>query len=159
MRVILRVGRRFGADRRGNIAMIFALAIVPVVTMVGVAVDYTHANQLKSKLQSAADAASVGSIARNSAAFKAAGSMTSDGAVPGGAADATNIFNGTLSGLTGVTINSVTPTVTKTGTAITAVVAYSADVPTAFLGVIGRSSLTVTGSSTSTANIPQYIDF
>jgi Flp pilus assembly protein TadG len=159
MRVILRMIGRFGGDLRGNVAVIFALAIIPVLTMVGAAVDYSRATQLKSKIQSAADAASVGSIARNSTAFIAAGSMTSDGTIAGGAADATNIFNGNVQGLTGVTINSVTPTVTKSGSTITSVVSYSADVPTSFMGVIGKTSLTVTGTSTSTANIPQYIDF
>ena len=159
MRVILRMSSRFGGDLRGNVAVIFALAIIPVMTMIGAAVDYTRANQLKSKLQSAADAASVGSIAKNSTAFVAAGSMTSDGTIAGGAVDATNIFNGNVQGLTGVTINSVTPTVTKTGSTLTSVVGYSADIPTSFMGVIGKTSLTVNGTSTSTANIPQYIDF
>jgi Flp pilus assembly protein TadG len=150
---------RFGGDLRGNVAVIFALAIIPILTMVGAAVDYSRATQLKSKIQSAADAASVGSIAKTSSAFVAAGSMTTDGTIAGGATDATNIFNGNVQGLTGVTINSVTPTVTKTGSTLTSVVSYSADVPTSFMGVIGKTSLTVTGTSTSTANIPQYIDF
>ena len=159
MLCILRMSSRFGSDRRGNIAVIFALAIIPVVTMVGAAVDYTRANQLKSKLQAAADAASVGSIAKNSSAFVAAGSMTTDGTIAVGATDATNIFNGNASGLPGVTINSVTPTVTKAGSTLTSVVSYSANIPTSFMSVIGTSSLNVTGTSTSTANIPQYIDF
>jgi Flp pilus assembly protein TadG len=150
---------RFGGDLRGNVAVIFALAIIPVLTMVGAAVDYSRATQLKSKIQAAADAASVGSIAKNSTAFIAAGNMTGDGTIPGGAADATNIFNGNVSGLAGVTINSVTPTVTKSGSTLTSVISYSADVPTSFMGVIGKTSLTVTGTSTSSANMPQYIDF
>jgi hypothetical protein len=37
MLCILRMSSRFGSDRRGNIAVIFALAIIPVVTMVGAA--------------------------------------------------------------------------------------------------------------------------
>ena len=159
MRVILRMSSRFGGDLRGNVAVIFALAIIPVLTMVGAAVDYSRATQLKSKIQAAADAASVGSIAKNSTAFIAAGSMTGDGTIPGGAADASNIFNGNVSGLTGVTINSVTPTVTKSGSTLTSVVSYSANVPTSFMGVIGKTSLTVTGASTSSANMPQYVDF
>jgi Flp pilus assembly protein TadG len=159
MRVILRMSSRFGGDLRGNVAVIFALAIIPVLTMVGAAVDYSRATQLKSKIQAAADAASVGSIAKNSTAFIAAGNMTGDGTIPGGAADATNIFNGNVSGLAGVTINSVTPTVTKSGSTLTSVISYSADVPTSFMGVIGKTSLTVTGTSTSSANMPQYIDF
>jgi Flp pilus assembly protein TadG len=159
MRVILRMSSRFGIDRRGNVAVIFALAILPVMTVVGCAVDYARANQLKSKLQAAADSASVGSIAKTSAAFVAAGTMTTDGTISAGVTDATKIFNGNMSGVTGYTLNSVTPTVTKSGTSLTSVVNFSADIPTSFMGVVGKTSLTVTGTSTSTANIPQYIDF
>ncbi len=36
---------------------------------------------------------------------------------------------------------------------------FTAVVPTLFLGVIGQSNMTVTASSTSTANMPLYIDF
>ncbi len=31
--------------------------------------------------------------------------------------------------------------------------------PTMFLGVIGKTTMTVTGTSTATANMPLYIDF
>ena len=64
---------RFVHDRRGNIAVIFALSCVPLISAVGCAVDYSRATHVRSKLQAAADAASVGSIAKASPAFKAAG--------------------------------------------------------------------------------------
>jgi Flp pilus assembly protein TadG len=150
---------RFRRDQRGNIAVIFALACVPLISAIGCAVDYTRATQIKSKLQAAADAASVGSIAKQSPAFIAAGSMTSDGPIPAGVTDATNIFQGNMSGVTGFTLNSMTPTVQKTAGAVTATVQFSADVPAMFLGVMGKSKMTVTGTSTSTANMPLFIDF
>ena len=98
--------------------MIFALSLLPVLSGIGCAVDYSRATQLRSKLQAAADAASVGSIARNSPAYLAAGTMTSDGPISAGVADATNIFNGNMSGVTGFTLNSVTPVVQKLNGAI-----------------------------------------
>ncbi|HVO03505.1 MAG TPA: TadE/TadG family type IV pilus assembly protein, partial [Candidatus Cybelea sp.] len=159
MRHAFRLIGRFRKDQRGNIAVIFALACVPLISAVGCAVDYTRATQVQSKLQAAADAASVGSVAKQSPAFIAAGAMTSDGPIPDGVTDAANIFNGNMSGATGFTLNSITPTVQKTGSAITSVVQFSATVPAMFLGVMGMSAMTVSGSSTSTANMPQYIDF
>jgi len=78
---------------------------------------------------------------------------------PAGVADATNIFNGNIFNQNGFTLGSVTPTVTKSGNAVTSTVQFSATVPTMFLRLIGRSNMTVTGSSTSTANMPLYIDF
>ena len=61
--------------------------------------------------------------------------------------------------MTGYTLNSMTPVVTKTGSTVTSNVVFSADVPTAFLGVMGKGSMTVGGSSTSTVSMPLYIDF
>jgi hypothetical protein len=149
---------RFRSDQRGNIAMIFGLALLPLLSAVGCAVDYTRATQLRSKMQAAADAASVGSIAKMSPGFIAAGSMTVDGPIPVGVTDATNIFNGNMSGVT-YPLNNVTPTVTKSGGTLTSRVDFSGTLPTMFLGVMGMSQMTVTGTSTSTANMPLFIDF
>ena len=159
MRTLIRLLGLFRGDQRGNIAVIFTLALLPILSAVGCAVDYSRATQLRSKLLAAADAASVGSIAKTSPAFIAAGSMTVDGPIPAGVTDAANIFNANMSGVTGFTLNSVTPVVTKTGSAITSTVTFSATLSTMFLGVMGKSDMTVGATSTSTANMPIYIDF
>jgi Flp pilus assembly protein TadG len=46
---------RFAADDRGNIAVIFAIALVPLLGFVGAAVDYTRANAARSSMQAALD--------------------------------------------------------------------------------------------------------
>ena len=51
--------RNFAAARDGNIAMIFALASLAVVGLMGAAVDYSRANAVKADLQSALDAAAL----------------------------------------------------------------------------------------------------
>jgi Flp pilus assembly protein TadG len=48
--------RRFAGEQRGNIAVVFALSIVPMVGFVGAAVDYSHANSVKVAVQAALDA-------------------------------------------------------------------------------------------------------
>jgi Flp pilus assembly protein TadG len=149
---------RFRRDQRGNIAVIFALACVPLISGIGCAVDYSMAVRIKTKLQAAADAASVGSVARTSPAYLAAASM-SDGPIPVGATDATNLFNGNMSGVTGYTLNSMTPTVVKSNGTVVSTVQFSADVPAMFLGVMGKTKMTVTGTSNSTANMPIFRDF
>jgi Flp pilus assembly protein TadG len=153
------ITRRFARDRRGNIAVIFAFCCVPLITVVGCAVDYARATQIRSKLQAAADAASVGSVAKASPAFVAAGSMTSDGAIPAGVTDARNIFNANMTNQTGYTLGSVTPTVVKSGSTVTSTVTFSASINTMFLGVIGKTALSMSGTSTSTASMPLYVDF
>jgi Flp pilus assembly protein TadG len=159
MRALFRNFSRFNRDRSANVALLFGLALLPVLSFVGCAVDYSMATRMRAKLQSAVDAASVGSIAKASPGFIAAGSMTADGPIPVGVADAKTIFDGNMAGVTGYTLNSLTPTMTKTASVINSTVQFSADVPTMFLGVMGKSSMTVTGTSTSTANMPLYVDF
>jgi Flp pilus assembly protein TadG len=160
MRAAFRIfSRRFARDQRGNVAVIFALCCVPLITFVGCAVDYSRATQVRSKLQAAADAASVGAIAKASPGFIAAGSMMSDGTIAVGVTDAQNIFNANRANLTGYTLNSVTPTVVKSGSTINSTVSFTATINTMFLGLIGKSALSMSGTSTSTANMPLYVDF
>jgi len=47
--------RRFLSDRRGNIAILFGLAVVPIFGMMGAALDYSMANMQRTQLQAAAD--------------------------------------------------------------------------------------------------------
>jgi Flp pilus assembly protein TadG len=82
MRALFREITRFRRDRSGNIAVIFTLTLLPILSAIGCSIDYTIAVQIRSKLQAAADAAIVGSVTKTSPAFIAAGSMTSDGPIP-----------------------------------------------------------------------------
>ncbi len=45
--------RRFIGAKDGNIAVIFAIAAVPVISFVGAAIDYTRANSARSSMQAA----------------------------------------------------------------------------------------------------------
>jgi Flp pilus assembly protein TadG len=50
-----RAARRFAAADEGNIAVIFAIALLPLLSLVGAAVDYTRANAARSSMQAALD--------------------------------------------------------------------------------------------------------
>src|ERR1700676_4640663 len=95
---------RFRRDQRGNVLMLFAITIVPVLAGVGAAVDYSRGDKIPPRLQLAIDSASVGSVAKDSPAFIAAGSMTSDGPIQAGMVDAKKIFDGNMAGPTGTTL-------------------------------------------------------
>src|ERR1700737_5668984 len=92
---------RFRRDKKANIAVIFAIALIPILTALGCAVDYSLATRMKAKLQSAADAASVAAISQKSPGVIAAAAMSGNGSVPAGVTDANNVFNGNMSGITG----------------------------------------------------------
>jgi Flp pilus assembly protein TadG len=146
--------RHFGCDRRGNLSVIFALACLPLISAVGCAVDYARATQIKAKLQAAADAASLGAIATNSLALRIAAVMNSDGPIGAGAVEARQIFNANISGVTGLTLESLTPDVQKTGKTITSTLTFRATVPTYFLGIMGMHTLTVAGGSSAVVGAP-----
>ena len=150
--------RRFGWNRRGNIAVTFALVCVPLLYVIGCAVDCTRVAELRSRLQAAAKAASAGSVAKIAPGLLAAYVMTSDGPVAVGAADAAAIFHTNMSGVSGYTLDSMVATVTKCGATVTSEVSFSVHVPTAFLRVIGWPVMTVSGASTATAKLPRFID-
>ena len=138
---------RFRRDKRGNVAIIFTVAAIPLISAIGCAVDYSLATRMKAKLQAAADAASIAALSQKSPGFLAASVMTGNGSVTAGAADGTNVFNANMDGITGYQNLIKNVTVTKTGIKLAANVTFSADVPTTFLKVINYSSLTVTGLS------------
>jgi Flp pilus assembly protein TadG len=164
-RIATRLGAlicRFRPDRRGNVAIIFAFALMPVLSAIGCATDYSLAMRMKAKMQSAADGAAIASISQGSAGYLAATKMTSDGSVSVGVTDATNIFKGNVpaigNGYTGDPLKTL-PTVVKTGSKLTSVVTFTAQVPTVFMQVAGFSSLTISGSSSASASLPLYLDF
>jgi len=47
------------ADRHGNVAIIFALCLIPIAGIVGAAVDYSRATSVKAAMQSALDASAL----------------------------------------------------------------------------------------------------
>jgi Flp pilus assembly protein TadG len=150
---------RFRNDSRGNVAVIFTMALLPILAAIGCAVDYSQASRMKAKMVSAADAASVASISQNSAGFIAASKMSSDGSVAAGVTDANNIFNGNLNATSGYTNLALTSTVQKTGPTLNSVVTFSASVPVTFMSVLGYKTLTVTGTSKASSALPLYLDF
>ena len=48
--------RHFLSDRKGNVAVLFALAVVPVIGGLGAAIDYSTANSYRTDMQKALDA-------------------------------------------------------------------------------------------------------
>jgi Flp pilus assembly protein TadG len=150
---------RFRRDSSGNVAVIFTIAILPILAAVGCATDYSLATKMKAQLQSAADAAAVASISQKSPGFVAAALMTGNGSVTAGVTDANNIFNGNMSAIAGFSNLVLTSTVTKTGVNLASNVQFSATVPVVFMKVLGYQTLTVSGYSKASASLPPYLDF
>jgi len=152
-----------------------AIAIVPILGSAGMAVDFSRAMDLKSKLQDAADMAVLGSIAERSAGVAQAVGMTTNGPVPLSEAEAEAFFKaqsgGALSGVAeegtevekaasqDVKLDLVKASVTKDGKDIKAKLTYQVTLKTSFLRIIGKDSITVSGSASAVYQTQSFMDF
>jgi Flp pilus assembly protein TadG len=94
------VFRNFVRDRRANVAMVFALSVLPLVFAVGMSIDYGAAARLKSKLNAAADSAALAAVAPSMLLQTDAYAQTA----------AYNMFNAEASGLSRLIFNGADPT-------------------------------------------------
>jgi Flp pilus assembly protein TadG len=140
-------------NRRGNVAMMYALVAPVLVFGGGAAIDYGRAAQIHTKLNAAADAAALAALT------PAMLQQSSDVAQ----AAAVSMFNGLTAGIPGLTANAtqVTVTVSVGATALirNVSVTYSSSVNTIFAQVLGKSALPVSGLSEASAQAPPNIDF
>jgi Flp pilus assembly protein TadG len=142
----------FVRNRDGSVAIIAALAIIPMSLLIGAGVDYGMAADRQAQLEGYADAAALSAVTPTM--------MTENNSQAQAAAQ--NSFNAQASALTQVTYNSsdVTATVTTTaGNVRTATVSYSVPYNTFFASILGMNTITLKGGSTATGGLPPNIDF
>jgi Flp pilus assembly protein TadG len=147
--------RRFARDRNGNVAIIFALSLIPCVFLTGMALDFASATQKRVVLNVAADAAALAAVTpammiqQDAAAIQAA----------------QNIFNAEAGAVPGVTSATPTVTITDIGLTRTVLVTYTASSTNSFPNVLGyfnhtsQQSWAISGSSQASATVPPNIDF
>jgi Flp pilus assembly protein TadG len=126
----------FRAARAGNVAITFALASLPIVGIVGFAVDYSHANSVKVAMQAALDSTAL-MLSKQAATDTDSALQT----------NALNFFTALFTKPEATNVSIAASYTTSSGSKV--VVTGSADVPTKFLGVIGYNNITVNGSSTA----------
>jgi Flp pilus assembly protein TadG len=125
-----RIAHELRTANGANVTITFALAAIPMVGFVGAAVDYSHANSVKSALQAATDATAL-------MLSKTAPSMTSSQIQTAATNYLTVLFNRPEA--TGL---SVTATYNTSGGSQILVVS-SANVKTNFMGLIGVANMKV----------------
>ncbi|MDC9808969.1 TadE/TadG family type IV pilus assembly protein [Rhizobium binxianense] len=149
----------FIADRSGNFGIMTALLMVPLLGTAGMAVDFAHALSLRTQLYTAADAAAVGSIAEKSGAVAAAMTMSGNGTISLGKTDARNIFMSQMSGELADVKVDLGIDVTKAANRLSSQVSFTATVPTTFMRVLGRDSITISGTATAEYQTASFMDF
>ncbi|SDJ40339.1 Flp pilus assembly protein TadG [Bradyrhizobium sp. Rc2d] len=148
--MLRRVVLRFARDRKANVAIIFALMMVPTVFLLGMTLDYTLALRKREQLNAAADAAAI-------AAVRPAMLTQTDTVVVKSTAEAVFAAKANLPGLSSVPTPTVT--VTDSGLARTITVSYTAESINNFPGVLGKQTWQVAGSATAKASSAPNMNF
>ncbi len=160
MRVMRRI-RSWARDRRGNVAVLFGLAALPLIGVVGLAIDYGFMLSVKARLDLAADAGAIAGAAGANTYFTAytgAGDPTS-AAAAAGQAQATAQFNSNKGALpANGTLTAVASSVSRSNSTITSTMSYSLTMPSLFMAVLGTKTVTVAGASTATVTLPTYVN-
>ncbi len=120
---------RFLRDRKGGVAPMLALGIVPLVTGIGAAVDYSRANNVRTAMQNAADATAL-MLAKNASSMSAGQLQTA----------ATSFFIANFSRPEAQNAQ-VTATYTQGQTGFTIKIDGTATVATTFMGMLGVSQI------------------
>lgn len=165
--------RALATDRRGNVLMIMAFALIPLSAATGMAIDYSRAARLQTKMNAAADAGALSGVTTP---------MMST-SMEDSAKLAAKMFLAQVDALNGMTWKKTlkaTPTVTQTATKYTldyggftvtvtdtnnaglnrvVTVTYDAYSDNAFKGVLKMDKAGIGGSSTASAKIAPNIDF
>jgi Flp pilus assembly protein TadG len=147
---------RLGRDRRGAIAVIMALLALPLIMMVGLAIDYATYSQTNAALTAAARAAVLNAV-KVAAAGAAAGSSTyvQDGQNAG------NDWYLGQSGKTGLTVSNMSSNgviVAKTGGAVTATLTGTAQAASIFGAIIGIKTYNIAISAQAQQTIAPYAE-
>ena len=151
-----RLFAHFGRDRRGNVAVITALTLLPIVSLVGMSVDYTLAGRREAQLNAIADAAALSTtspaglaLTWTAAQAQAIAMFNAQSALVGGA----TLGSPTVTGGDSTASNGV---VTRTTN-----VSYTGTSKNAFSSLLRMATITIGGmakvSSASAPNIDFYL--
>ncbi|WP_445191538.1 pilus assembly protein TadG-related protein [Sphingomonas sp. Tas61C01] len=163
----------FAGERRGNVLIIMAFSMLPLTAATGMAIDYSRAARLQTKVNSAADAAALAAVTTP---------MMSQ-PIKDAAQAASRMFISQASGLQGLTWKTplrATPTASQTlttytldygaykvvvtdinltGLSRTATVSYDALSHNTFSNVLKLEESGIGGSATATAKTAPNVDF
>jgi Flp pilus assembly protein TadG len=143
--------RRCLRASEGNVGLIFALSVLPIMLLAGAGIDYTSAAYREDRLNAIADAAALAAVTPTMMAQSDANS----------AAAATSTFNAQTGAVPGITYNlkNLTVTVSDSGNTRYVTVSYIAASQNTFSQILGMPTISLSGSSQAVNISSPNIDF
>ncbi|PPD40471.1 MAG: hypothetical protein CTY15_14765 [Methylocystis sp.] len=151
-------GGGFGRDERGAVAILFGLTMIPIVLMIGAALDYTRASAMRSRLNHLMDRAALAAV--KAAAQKEADCIARNYLISGcSTADIQKL--GVGAGTQFVKADhafqsygkTIAVTLAKADVAWSANLVYAAELPASMTKVMGMTALPVKGTVTSNISL------
>jgi Flp pilus assembly protein TadG len=140
-------GFRTGQD--GNVAITFALVLVPATMLVGAAIDYALSSSRRVQLDAFLDSAALAALTPSVMA-QGPTAMTKA---------ATNFFNSQIGNVKGINAPTLSVTPSISGNTYSITLSYQTSANSLFGAVFGTKSISLSGTSSATASTPPNIDF
>jgi Flp pilus assembly protein TadG len=143
---------RFRHDSGGNVALTFALALLPLMGAVGAAVDYSMASRQRAVIQSALDTAMLaGAIAGKASVDAGAGKKSATAAAEAAAAASFKSNIGSVAATPQIDFKMTGLNISGTGSA-------SADFQNFFMGIFGHKTTAVKATSQTASAAQPYLN-
>jgi Flp pilus assembly protein TadG len=144
---------RFRRDRSGNIAIIFAISVLPLLVGIGCAVDFSIAMKQRTKIQAALDdAVLAGAIAGKQSLDNGSGQTAAIAAANSAAA---SFFSGNT---VGTSAAQLTTKFTLNGRNLSGTGSAAANVPNTFMKMVGFPTFALNLNSQSTSSTQPYLN-
>jgi len=127
----------------------FALSLVPVISLIGLGVDFTNSSKRKATLDAIADSAVLAAVTPAMLSQNDSASVTA----------ATTFFNAQASSVAGIGAVTLSVTTQDSGLSRTITVSYSTTSTALFGKLVGVTSVPISGTSAAKSSVPPNIDF
>ena len=140
-------------DRSASVALTFAVSVLPLIGVIGAAVDLGFVTQSKAQLDAAADVAALAAATTTANAFTAG----QQNYLALGQSAGTQWFSSQGTTVPNTNLPAATVGVTQSGGVFLATVSYQAAVPTYFARLFGYATIPVAGSASATISTNAYV--
>jgi Flp pilus assembly protein TadG len=151
IKALARKGRMFLRAKRGSVAIITALAAIPMCFLAGMGIDYGTAVDRQSQLNAIADAAALAAVTPTMMSQSTANAQTA----------AQNTFDAQAAAVSNINWKNgnLTVTIVNSGAKRTVTVSYATTYNTYFPSLLGQGTIALSGSSSATGGMAPNINF
>lgn len=146
--------RRCLSDHSAGVALMFAISAIPVIGVIGIAIDFGLATQAKTQLNLATDAAALAAAKRAADVFTVNNQADYEAV---GKAAGEEWFKSQAGTVLGTTLQDLSVTVTRSGAVFSSKVSYQGNTTPYFGPLFGVNSIALAGTSRATITTNAYV--